>query len=119
MHDHEITRVGFIRNGDKGGSPDGLCGDKGLLEVKTALPAVLIETLIADRAPPEHAAQCQGNLWVAEREWIDLVVYWPKMPLFKKRIYRDERYIADMRAAVKLFNEELDELEAKVRKYAA
>lgn len=118
IHDAPLEQVGFIRNGDKGCSPDSLSGAKGMAEVKTALPHILIETLIADRAPPEHKAQCQGNLWVAEREWIDLIVYWPKMPLFVKRLYRDEAYIADMAKAVRQFNEELAELEAKVRRYA-
>jgi len=61
-----------------------------------------------DRLPPEHLAQCQGNLWVAEREWIDFVSYWPKMPLFVKRVYRDEIYIKNLAAEVDLFNSELD-----------
>lgn len=118
VHDQEIVRVGFIRNGDKGASPDALCGTDGAAEFKTALPEILIEALIADRPPPEHAAQCQGVIWVAERSWIDLVIYWPKMPLFKKRIFRDEPYIAAMRQAVKIFNEELCELEAAVRRFS-
>lgn len=118
VHDAPLEQVGFIRNGDKGCSPDSLSGKNGMAEIKTALPHILIETLIADRAPLEHRAQCQGNLWVAEREWIDLIVYWPKMPLFVKRLYRDEQYIAEMAKAVKLFNEELAELEAKVRRFS-
>lgn len=118
VNDEPLTRVGFIRNGDKGCSPDSLVGKPGMAEVKTALPHILIEILLADRAPPEHMAQCQGNLWVAEREWIDLIVYWPKMPLFVKRLHRDEAYIAAMSKAVKLFNEELDELEAKICRFS-
>jgi hypothetical protein len=115
LHDEPLQQVGFIRNGNRGCSPDSLAGTSGMVEVKTALPHILIETLIADRAPPEHTPQCQGALWVAEREWIDLVIYWPKLPLFVKRAYRDEPYIASMAKAVSLFNEELDELEAKIR----
>lgn len=116
LHDEPLQQVGFIRNGDKGCSPDSLAGKSGLVEVKTALPHILIETLLADRAPPEHTPQCQGGLWVAEREWIDLVIYWPKMPLFVKRAYRDEPYIATLAKAVSLFNEELAELEATIRR---
>lgn len=119
VHDEPLTQVGFIRNGDKGCSPDSLAGKRGLVEVKTELPDLLIETLTADRVPPRHIPQCQGNLWVAEREWLDLIVYWPKMPLFVKRIYRDEAYIAAMSKAVSIFNEELADMEATVRKYQA
>lgn len=118
VHDQPLEQVGFIRNEDRGCSPDSLSGKSGMAEIKTALPHILIETLIADRPPPEHKAQCQGNLWVAEREWIDLIVYWPKMPLFVKRLYRDEPYIAEMAKAIRLFNEELAELEAKIRSFA-
>ena len=116
LHDEPLTQVGFIRNGDKGCSPDSLAGKKGMVEVKTAMPHILIDTLLSDRAPPEHIAQCQGNLWVAEREWIDLVVYSPKLPLFVKRLYRDEAYIATLAKGIAQFNEELTAMEATIRK---
>ncbi len=110
-------RVGFIRNGDKGGSPDSLIGTNGLLEIKTALPHILIEYLRMDKFPPEHVAQCQGNLWVSEREWIDIAIYWPKMPPLIKRAYRDEAYILNLSAAVNQFNVELQETVAFIRSY--
>jgi hypothetical protein len=106
-YDIEPERVGFIRNGDKGCSPDSLLGDRGMLEIKTKLPHLLIDCLLKDEFPAEHKAQCQGALWVAEREWIDIAVYWPKLPLFVKRAYRDDGYIANIAGAVKEFNEEL------------
>jgi hypothetical protein len=110
-------RVGFIRNGDKGCSPDSLIGDAGMLEIKTALPHILIEKLLRDEFPPEHKAQCQGALWVAEREWIDIAVYWPKLPLFVKRATRDDGYIANLAGAVAKFNEELAETVERIRRY--
>lgn len=111
----EPEQVGFIRNGEKGCSPDSLVGDVGMLEIKTALPHILIDKLLRDDFPPEHKAQTQGALWVAEREWIDLVVYWPKLPLFSKRAYRDETYIKTMADAVNQFNTELAEIVGKLR----
>lgn len=117
MTDAQPELVGFIRNGQKGGSPDSLVGENGLLEIKTKLPHLLIEVLLKDEFPPEHKAQCQGNLWVSEREWVDIAVYWPKLPLFIKRAYRDEAYIADMSRAVDTFNSELAEVVEKVRRY--
>lgn len=105
--DAELRQVGFIRNDDKGCSPDALIGNKGILEIKTKKPALLIDCILKDEFPKEHKAQCQGALWVAEREWIDIAVYWPKLPLFVKRAYRDDGYIANLAGAVKEFNEEL------------
>jgi hypothetical protein len=117
MSDAELARVGFILNGQKGCSPDSLVGKNGMLEVKTKLPHLLIELLLKDEFPPEHKAQCQGALWVAEREWIDIAVYWPKLPLFVKRAQRDELYIKQMSAAVDQFNEELADTVDRVRRF--
>ena len=111
-------QVGFIRSGDKGCSPDSLIGNDGMCEVKTKLPHLQIEVLLRGTLPPEHKAQCQGALWVAEREWIDFVSYWPKMPLFVHRVHRDEQYITDLSAAVDAFNGELATLVERVRAFA-
>jgi len=118
MTDADIHRVGFIKSGPKGCSPDSLIGDKGMLEIKTALPHLLIDILLKDEFPPQHKAQCQGALWVAEREWIDIAIYWPRLPLFVKRAYRDDGYIANLAGAVAAFNTELAETVERVRSYS-
>jgi len=114
MTDVEPERVGFLRDGDKGCSPDGLIGADGMTEIKTKLAHLQLEVLLSDRLPPEHVAQCQGNLWVAGREWIDFCSYWPKLPLFVKRVYRDELYIKKLAVEVDAFSSEMLELMAKV-----
>ena len=117
MADCEPQQVGFIKSGRKGASPDSLIGDQGGLEIKTRLPHLMIELLEKDEVPPEHIAQIQGGMWVAEREWWDFVAYWPKLPLFVKRVYRDEAYIKTLASAVNQFNEELDALVSRIRSY--
>lgn len=117
MADVDCERVGFIRSGRKGASPDSLVGTTGMVEIKTKLPHLMIETLLRGEFPPEHKAQCQGQLWVAEREWIDIAVYWPGMPLFVTRATRDEAYIRDLSEAVDTFNAELDMIVDRVRAY--
>ena len=107
MTDTEPQRVGFIRNGEVGCSPDSLLGDDGLLEIKTALPYLQLEAIFADRLPPEHLAQVQGQLWVSEREWCDFVSYWPRLPLFVKRAYRDEAHIKTITEEVNRFLDDL------------
>lgn len=117
MRDADPLIVGFIRNGQKGASPDSLIGDRGGLEIKTAIPAVQVERLERDGLPPEHKAQVQGNIWVAEREWWDFVSYCPKMPPMIVRVRRDEAYIAQMADAVERFNDELALLVERIRAY--
>jgi hypothetical protein len=117
MHDEEITEVGFIKNGNKGCSPDGLIGADGMVQFKSAAPHVMIEILLDGGVPAKHLPQCQGELWIAEREWTDLVIgSAPKMPLFVQRIYRDERYIQKITGEVADFNIELREMVEKIRR---
>lgn len=117
MSDCEPQRVGFIRAGDKGCSPDSLIGDKGGLEIKTALPHIQIERLEKGELPSDHRAQVQGSIWIAEREWWDYASYCPGLPLFVTRVTRDDGYIATLASAVKEFNEELADLVTRIRSY--
>lgn len=120
-HDVELTRVGFIKDTalNTGVSPDSLIGANGALEIKTALAHLLIECLLKGDFPPVHKAQCQGVLWLTGREWIDLAVYWPSLPLFVTRAHRDEDYIRELAKAVAEFNDELAETVARVKRYGA
>lgn len=117
----KVVQVGFLRNGRKGASPDGLVGASGIVEIKSQVPHLLIKRMLSGEVPPEHMAQCQGNLLVAEREWIDIVVGYehdpsvPAPPMFRRRIMRSGPYIARLELAISVFNEELDALVAKVR----
>lgn len=113
----EPYQVGFIRNGDKGASPDSLIGTDGGLEIKTALPHIQIDRLERDRLPPEHKAQVQGNLWISEREWWDFVSYWPRLPVLTFRVYRDEEYIKTMSDEIDRFNDEKAALVERIRAY--
>lgn len=115
--DVEPIRVGFLRRGDAGCSPDSLVGNDGMSEIKTKLPHLQLEVLLAGRLPAEHKHQTQGQLWIAEREWCDFVSYWPGLPPFIKRVHRDEEYIKTIAAAVRAFNEEMHELIEKVQQY--
>lgn len=119
MHGIEPQRVGFIRNGDKGASPDSLLYDKGGLEIKSAAAHIQIERLLDGSLPAEHKAQVQGSLWVAEREWWDFCSYCPKLPLFVVRVVRDEDYIAKIATEVDLFNTELRQTVEYIRRYGA
>jgi predicted phage-related endonuclease len=102
-------QCGFFVNDDikAGASPDSVLGDDGLLEVKTKLPALHLELLLAGGLPAEHKAQVQGQLLVTGRQWVDFVSYWPKLPLHIVRVERDEPYIAALRQAIADFNGEL------------
>jgi hypothetical protein len=117
----EPVQVAFIRNGKCGASPDALIDDDGMLEIKKAEPHILIpmlEKLREDPAyfPPEHIPQCQGNLMVADRKWIDLIVWaHPKMRPLIVRAERDEHYIGQLRLEVDRFDLELRRLVERLK----
>lgn len=109
--DDEIRQIGFGRNHGAGASPDALVGDAGMLEIKTQAPHLLIGTIEDGRVPSEHTAQVQGNLWVFERDWIDVLIYFSGMPEFRARVSRDDRYIdGTLAPGVRRFIDELEEL---------
>ena len=123
--DVEPVQVGFVRNttlidlGPVGCSPDSMIGDAGLLEIKTKLPHIQCEVLLKGEVPTEHLKQIHGAIWVCEREWCDFVSYWPGLPTFIKRVYRDEKIITDLKTGITDFYAEMLSLEEQIRsKYA-
>lgn len=116
---HNLQRIGFISNHGAGCSPDSLIGMTGAAEFKTTLPHLLIEHLLKDEFPNVHMAQCQGILWIGDLDFIDLAIYWPKLPLFCKRKGRDETYIKMLARAVADFNEELAAMVDKIQRIGA
>ncbi len=117
MTDTDPQRVGFVRRGNAGCSPDSLIGDAGGLEIKVALPHVQIQRLEKGDLPSEHRAQVQGGIWIADRQWWDFVSYCPGLPLFRVRVARDDGYIANLVGAVDSFNTELAALVERIRNY--
>lgn len=117
MTDNEPQRVGFVRNGDAGCSPDSLIGKKRGLEIKVALPHIQIERLKKGALPAEHRAQVQGNIWLCERDSWDFVSYCPKLPLLVVPVPRDDGYIATIKGAITQFNAELAETVERIRNY--
>jgi len=120
LTDEDTNQVGFIRSTTGKGrpigcSPDSLIGTRGMVEIKTKLPHLHLDVILNNRVPPEHYAQCQGALWVADRDWIDFVSYWPKMDPFIFRIERDEPFITHLEREIEIFWDDLERIEQIVR----
>lgn len=122
----EAVQVGFVTREvgtgiDRflvGASPDSLIGEGGGLEIKSEQPDLLVHRLERGLAhlPPEHRAQCQGNIWVSDRSWWDLKIYWPKMPRFVVRFHRDDKFIAELERECERFEHELTRLVERLRR---
>lgn len=110
------TPVGFVRNRTTNGyligySPDSFIGDKGALEVKSKLPHLHFECLLSQKIPHEHYAQCQGGLWVSERDWIAFMSYWPNTPPFIQVVERDENFIRFLASELAEFCEDMERVQ--------
>lgn len=104
-----IVDCGIILNHGCGYSPDGLVGEDGLVEIKTKLPKLQIEVILGGVIPAEHMVQCQVGIWLSERDYLDFASFYPGMPLFHKRTYRDEAMIATLQTKVARFYEIMEE----------
>lgn len=108
--DQDTERVGFITNdaGTIGASPDRLVGDAGLLEIKVPKESTHVGYLLKGRVEQEYMPQIQGQLWIAERQWIDLLAFHPELPPALVRVDRDEEFIARLATATTTFTEWLE-----------
>jgi hypothetical protein len=109
--DVSTEKIGFITNdaGTIGASPDRLVGTDGLLEIKVPKESTHVAFLMqSGSAYDEYKTQTQGQLWIAEREWNDLVSYHAEMPEAIIRIERDEPFIRMLSDAVTTFSLELE-----------
>lgn len=107
----KTLKVGFITTDDGtiGCSPDRIVLDDNRkigLEIKCPSPHIHLGyqlNLIAD----EYKPQVQGQILVAEFEWVDLYSYHPRMPPALIRTMPDAEYIAKLEAALRTFKDDL------------
>lgn len=113
----DTVRVGFCTNDERtiGASPDRLVGDDGLLEIKVPSEHVHVGYLLTDQVDHDHYPQVQGQLWVTDRSWLDIMSYHPEMPPAIIRVERDEKFIRTLSAAVEAFSGALEDQACKLR----
>lgn len=101
----EHPEIGMV-----GGTPDGLVGDDGIIEIKCPYSPVnhLKNILTAHQYHDQYKAQCQGYLWLTGRKWVDFISFDPRFPELKQiaihRFERDEEYITLLQARVIAFD---------------
>lgn len=121
MNAVEVREVAFIFKDEKrrvGASTDGLIGESGIFECKGGEGKTHMERLRDfDNNPDkfessfvkEHFCQLQGELYVTEREWVDLFAYFPGMRPLEFRVYRDEAWINTLHSELEHFYNDLND----------
>jgi len=104
-----------------GATPDRLIGADGILEIKIPKESTQIKYLLTGSTESEYRCQLQGQLWVCDRNYVDIVSHHPEMPEAIVKVQRDERFISLLKAAVGAFVETLQQarfaLEQKFGKF--
>lgn len=115
----------FQLSSDIGGTPDGIVGVDGCLEVKCPYdPAVHVSTVMSGEVPRNYRDQVDGHLLVTGREWCDFISFDPRMSgterLFTVRVDRNLERLKYLRArldaAVSLVGEMMESVKAPLAK---
>lgn len=118
-HYAPVTEMGFITSEIDGHllgySPDGMVGDRGLIEVKSRLQKRHVGTVLNGEVPIENMAQIQCGLLVTGREWCDYVSYSAGMEFWTKRVYPDPVWTDAILAALNVFEENAAQIVAQYR----
>lgn len=96
-----VTSKGFFPHPDHdwlGGSPDGLVGDEGMIEVKCPFVNKVCHTKI----PPVYYCQINGLLEILNRQWCDYIS-WTPTAMKVYRVYRDPELFAYLMDRYTLF----------------
>ncbi len=105
---NKVQEVGFIEYDEYiGGSPDGMIGDNGILEIKCPKWNTLVGYILEDAIPKDYMYQMQGNLFVSGRDYCDFYVFHPKFKTILRRVDRDEKMIKDIQNRLTIAVEEV------------
>lgn len=118
---HVIEQVGFINHPaipNCGGSPDGLIGTHGGIEIKCPKSSTFHLQRFIDGMPSEYMPQVQGLLWITGRQWFDFCSYDPRMPYSHRLLVipceRNEKMIAEIAAEVQEAEEAVQRIMAQI-----
>jgi len=82
-------------------STDGIIGDDGVVEIKNLISTTFMEALIYykknKKTEPKYIPQLQGELFISERKWVDLVLYNPAFEPIIHRHYPNLEYHATLK----------------------
>lgn len=102
----EIRQVALVYKDERRmflASPDGLIDPDGGFETKNCKFTVQIDRLFAGKMITNHIPQCQGGLYICEREYWIFRSYCSGLPSLNIRLERDEKYISQLEEELERF----------------
>jgi YqaJ-like viral recombinase domain len=114
--DVTVQRVGFITDDDHtvGCSPDRLVGDNGLLEIKAPLPHTQVDYWLSGELGERFRPQLQGQLYISQRSWVDILCWHDVLPKLVMRVEPDETFIKALERELQMFNYFIERVMEKI-----
>src|SRR5438874_8143053 len=115
--DVTVQRIGFITDDGHrmGCSPDRLVGADGLLEIKAPLPQTQVGYWISGELGERFRPQLQGQLYITQRSWVDILCWHDVLPKLVMRVEPDERFIKTVERKLQNFNYFIEGVMEKIR----
>jgi hypothetical protein len=115
--DLTVQRIGFITDDEHttGCSPDRLVGDGGLLEIKAPLPQTQVAYWISGELNERFRPQLQGQLYISQRSWVDILCWHDVLPKLVMRVEPDEKFIKALDHELRIFNYFIEGVMEKIR----
>ena len=104
-----VTNGGFYATEDTGGSPDGLVGDDGMVEIKSAIISIHYARIAKQSFDAAYKWQLSSALLFSGRQWIDFISYCADFP-DGKQIYVYRCHRAD-------FKKEFEQIESRLTEF--
>jgi putative phage-type endonuclease len=96
-------------------SPDGLVGEDGIIEIKCPIVSTHVGYLLDGGLPTEYFQQCQGELFITGRKWMDFISYYPSMKPLLVRILPDQKFFKALAVELEIFCSNLEQIIQKIK----
>lgn len=92
---NEVKEIGYWELSEYvAGSPDGIVGEKGMIEVKCPRDYKYIKFIADKKIEKKYDFQMQHLMYISDREWCDYIIYSENIgDIIITRVYRDEEKI--------------------------
>jgi putative phage-type endonuclease len=114
----EVKQVGYIELDEHtGGSPDGLVGDDGLIEIKCPTSVNFLKEMLGDKKMSSaYGWQMQHLMYLTDRKWCDYVIFNADLDRIKiTRIARDEDMIEDIKKGLEAGKKQIKQIIEKIK----
>jgi len=116
----EVEQVGLVKENEfKHYSPDGDPGDDGMIEIKSVIPSVHVETIDMERIDGGYIKQINWGMGIWKKSWCDFISWSPLVtdyPIWIRRVERDEKLIKELNDGADKFIDELKSLVLKIKR---